>query len=178
MKSIALICFGLAIGIPCVSSIHVAPASAASPGEWMTLGVGGGAVRGETQHQAFDRFAILLSGNFQWGSSLMSIRHTQLGISSTAGDVAVLYARALTGGDLLLTAGLGTGLLYRNHGALTDGYPNEGLGKTGLAWALEAVTGSSTTSGIGLATFGEIAGVRSFGALAVVIRLGKWGATP
>jgi hypothetical protein len=152
--------------------------------DWITLGFGAGDLGQAESHEnlLFNEMAFLVSANALRDSKIWSVRVTRLASDTVGGDLALLCDRVITRGDLLVSAGVGPALVYRNRivsdegplcCALKSSSDDDDLTPIiGLAWSAQALFGERTGSGFGLQSFGGIADRRSFWALALVFRLG------
>lgn len=162
------------------------PAGAASPQrlDWATLGFGVGDLSNEEpgDNRQFNGTSYLVSGNFLRGDHIWSVRFSRVAATQTGGDLALIYDQVLHRGQVLLSAGGGVGLLYRDSHVASDplccalksvGDYEGAPPVAGLAWTTQALFGERTGSGFGLQCFGDLRGKRSFWALAMVFRLGE-----
>lgn len=166
-----------------VQADGVAP-TVASRADWVTLGFGAGDLGQAESHEnvLFNEMAFLVSANALRDTKIWSVRVTRLASDTVGGDLALLCDRVIARGDLLVSAGAGPALVYRNRivtyeEPLCCAYtpqPDEDLSPIiGLAWSVQALFGERTGSGFGLQSFGGFAQDRSFWALAAVFRLGE-----
>lgn len=152
--------------------------------DWVTLGFGAGDLGRAESHEnvLFNEMAFLVSANALRNRQIWSVRVTRLASDTVGGDLALLCDRVITRGDLLVSAGVGPALVYRNRivsdegplcCALKSSSDDDDLTPIiGLAWSVQALFGERTGSGFGLQSFGGLADRRSFWALALVFRLG------
>lgn len=167
-----------------VEADGVAP-TAAPRADWVTLGFGAGDLGQVEIHEnaAFNEMAFLVSVNALRDTKIWSARFTRLASDTVGGDLALLYDRVIARGDLLVSAGAGPALVYRNRivsyeeplcCALKSQPGDDDLSPIiGLAWSVQALFGERTGSGFGLQAFGGLAEDRNFWALAAVFRLGE-----
>ena len=139
---------------------------------WFSVGVGGGATRGGRENLLFDRTSLVMSGCFARGRDAVSVRYAQVGFGESDGDVAILYGRTLVDRQVELRVSAGPGILYRHYGVISDGPDDEMFDRAGLAWSIEAISHTRTSLAIGVTGFGEIAGSRGFGGLAILLQVG------
>lgn len=176
----------LAILLALVAAALPAPGQAAGnspPAAWVSLGFGRGAPPERVDHELLASSAIVLGGSVQRSPSIFSFRYTRLGGEVAAGDIALLYERALVRRRVRVTAGLGAALLYRNDPAQEDPLPaakhaGDATGtydQAGAAWHVEVTTNASPNVRGGLAAFGSAAGEGSFWGLALILHLGDLG---
>lgn len=152
--------------------------------DWVTLGFGAGDLDRVDSHEfaVFNEMAFLVSANALRGAKIWSVRVTRLASDEVGGDLALLCDHVLARSRLLVSAGAGPGLVFRNRivthedplcCALKSQSDDDGLSPViGLGWSVQALFGERTGSGFGLQSFGSIADRRSFWALALVFRLG------
>jgi hypothetical protein len=167
------------------TSVRAAELPGAEPprADWVTLGFGAGDLGHveRRENAVFNEMAFLVSVNALRNRQVWSVRVTRLASDTVGGDLALLCDRVIARGDLLVSAGIGPGLVYRNRIVSDEvplccaytSQPDEDLSPIiGLAWSVQALFGERTGSGFGLQSFGGFAQDRSFWALALVFRVG------
>lgn len=187
MRSSLVIMIVVAACCACVASVQAdgtAP-TVAPRADWVTLGFGAGDLGQVESHEnaAFNEMAFLVSVNALRDTKIWSVRVTRLASDTVGGDLALMCDRVIARGDLLVSAGAGPALVYRNRivsyeeplcCALKAQSGDDDLAPIlGLAWSVQALFGERTGSGFGLQAFGGLAEDRSFWALAAVFRLGE-----
>lgn len=171
---------GLLVLCPlCAADARVASAAPREEAEWLVVGVGAGTNRAADTNVIFDDVAFMLGGGVLRQSHIWSLRYTRVGTNGSVGDVAVLYDRVLARAPLLVSAGIGAGLLYRDSAGVTSccaGESNSAHGmfdEMGLAWWAQAASARQSGFNAGACLFGSVGGGRDFWGLALVARIGR-----
>ena len=174
----------LMLFVLCAGAALPAFAAPAQRLDWATLGFGlGDLSHDDSGHSMmFNGSSYLVSGNFLRGDQIWSVRFSRVVATQTGGDLALMYDRVLHRGRVLVSAGAGLGLLYRDNHMHTDPLccaqksvgDYEGASPlAGLAWSAQVLFGERTGSGFGAQCFGDARSRRGFWGLALVFRLGE-----
>lgn len=163
-----------------------AQAAGESPGaraDWITLGVGLGDLTGDGgDHVLFDAMSFTVSGNLLRSHHIWQARFTRVVADDTGGDLALLCERVLSRRRILVSAGVGPGLVYRTEAGHFEplccalksaGGDGDVFPAAGVAWSAQALFGEGSGTGLGCQVFGTAAGERSFWGLALVLRMGE-----
>lgn len=177
--SATLLLLGLLVLCP-LGAADAGAASAAPPeqAEWLVVGAGAGTNAAAVSNVIFDDVAFMLGGSVLRRSHIWSLRYTRVGTNGSIGDVAVLYDRVLARAPLLVSAGIGAGLLYRDSAGVTSccaGESSSAYGmfdEVGLAWWAQAASARPSGFNAGACLFGSVGGGRDYWGLALVARIG------
>ena len=178
--SATVLLIGLLVLCPlCAADARVAMAAPSEEAEWLVVGVGAGTGAAAVSNVIFDDAAFMLGGGVLRRSHIWSFRYTRVGTNGSIGDVAVLYDRVLARAPLLVSAGIGAGLLYRDSAGATSccgGESDSAYGmfdEVGLSWWAQAASDRRSGFNAGACLFGSVGGGRDFWGIALVARIGR-----
>lgn len=140
-----------------------------------TFGLGRGSIARHANNMILPETSWLVSGGIWWSDYAISTRYAKVGMDSGISELALVLERVLARRKWLVSVGVGPGLVARRHGNVTGGPGDDSFDRLGFAWQTSLQSGARDVAGVGFVVFGDIAGSRSCGGVAVVGRLGRIG---